>query len=108
VHRVFVALRQQLGWRNRGNHHAPRIHDLRHNSECGIIPSTASNDAARSEVSGWEGRQRCSELSETLQEVHEVVAGLESSHRDLPGGCIGKRALLQLHVCMQVDGSGLR
>ena len=30
VHRVFVALRAQLGWRNRGNHHAPRIHDLRH------------------------------------------------------------------------------
>lgn len=30
VHRVFVALREQLGWRNRGNHHAPRIHDLRH------------------------------------------------------------------------------
>ena len=30
VHRVFVALRTQLGWRNRGAHHAPRIHDLRH------------------------------------------------------------------------------
>lgn len=30
VHRVFGALRVQLGWRNRGNHHAPRIHDLRH------------------------------------------------------------------------------
>ncbi len=30
VHRVFSALREQLGWRNRGNHHAPRIHDLRH------------------------------------------------------------------------------
>jgi integrase len=30
VHRVFVGLREQLGWRNRGNHHAPRIHDLRH------------------------------------------------------------------------------
>jgi len=30
VHRVFVALRQQLGWPNRGTHHAPRIHDLRH------------------------------------------------------------------------------
>ncbi|MEO8057903.1 MAG: tyrosine-type recombinase/integrase [Burkholderiales bacterium] len=30
VHRVFVELREQLGWRNRGNHHAPRIHDLRH------------------------------------------------------------------------------
>lgn len=30
VHRVFRDLRQQLGWRNRGTHHAPRIHDLRH------------------------------------------------------------------------------
>ena len=30
VHRVFVDLRQQLGWCNRGAHHAPRIHDLRH------------------------------------------------------------------------------
>lgn len=30
VHRVFVDLRQQLGWCNRGTHHAPRIHDLRH------------------------------------------------------------------------------
>ncbi len=30
VHRVFVTLRNQLGWLNRGAHHAPRIHDLRH------------------------------------------------------------------------------
>jgi integrase len=30
VHRVFAELRRQLGWRNRGAHHAPRIHDLRH------------------------------------------------------------------------------
>jgi integrase len=30
VHRVFAALREHLGWRNRGTHHAPRIHDLRH------------------------------------------------------------------------------
>ena len=30
VHRVFAQLRGQLGWRNRGAHHAPRIHDLRH------------------------------------------------------------------------------
>lgn len=30
VHRVFAELRQQLGWRNRGTHHAPRIHDMRH------------------------------------------------------------------------------
>ncbi|MBK7591498.1 MAG: tyrosine-type recombinase/integrase [Betaproteobacteria bacterium] len=30
VDRVFAKLRQQLGWCNRGAHHAPRIHDLRH------------------------------------------------------------------------------
>lgn len=30
VHRVFAQLRDHLGWRNRGVHHAPRIHDLRH------------------------------------------------------------------------------
>jgi integrase len=42
VHRVFRDLRQQLGWGNRGAHHAPRIHDLRHNSEAQIIPSAIS------------------------------------------------------------------
>ena len=30
VHRVFIALRNQLGWVNRGAHDGPRIHDLRH------------------------------------------------------------------------------
>ena len=30
VERVFAGLREQLGWLNRGTHHAPRIHDLRH------------------------------------------------------------------------------
>ena len=30
VHRIFIAIREQLRWRNRGAHHAPRIHDLRH------------------------------------------------------------------------------
>jgi integrase len=30
VHRVFISLREQLGWINRGAHNAPRIHDLRH------------------------------------------------------------------------------
>jgi integrase len=28
--RVFAGLRKQLAWNNRGTHHAPRIHDLRH------------------------------------------------------------------------------
>ena len=39
AHRVFDQLRRQLGWVNRGGHDAPRIHDLRHNSESRIIPS---------------------------------------------------------------------
>jgi integrase len=30
VHRVFIGLRDQLGWINRGAHKGPRIHDLRH------------------------------------------------------------------------------
>lgn len=30
VHRVFIALRDQLGWVDRGAHGGPRIHDLRH------------------------------------------------------------------------------
>lgn len=30
VHRVFIELRNQLGWIDRGRHGGPRIHDLRH------------------------------------------------------------------------------
>jgi integrase len=30
VHRVFIGLRDQLRWVNRGAHDGPRIHDLRH------------------------------------------------------------------------------
>ena len=30
VHRVFIELRDRLGWVNRGAHAGPRIHDLRH------------------------------------------------------------------------------
>jgi integrase len=30
VDRMFATLRNELGWVNRGTHHAPRVHDLRH------------------------------------------------------------------------------
>ena len=30
AHRVFIGLRDSLGWVNRGGHDAPRLHDLRH------------------------------------------------------------------------------
>jgi integrase len=43
VHRIFEQLRGKLGWVDRGAHGAPRIHDMRHNSESRIIPSPASN-----------------------------------------------------------------
>ena len=55
AHRVFTALRDSLGWVNRGAHDAPRLHDLRHNSEARIIPSATSIDAALSEVTGCAG-----------------------------------------------------
>ena len=36
---IFAGLRQQLGWGNRGAHHAPRIHDLRHYPALKNMPS---------------------------------------------------------------------
>jgi integrase len=52
VHRVFNALRDSVDWANRGAHAAPRLHDLRHNSETGIIPRAVPYGAAPSEVNG--------------------------------------------------------
>ncbi len=37
VNRMFVELRDQLGWVNRGAHHAPRVHDLRHTFVVGRV-----------------------------------------------------------------------
>jgi len=34
VHSVFERLRKQLGWKPRGGHPAPRIHDIRHTFVC--------------------------------------------------------------------------
>lgn len=36
---IFAGLRKQLGWVNRGAHHAPRVHDLRHYPEFKNMPS---------------------------------------------------------------------
>jgi integrase/recombinase XerD len=41
IHRVFYKLSHQIGLRRPQDHHGPRIHDLRHNSEARIIPSAA-------------------------------------------------------------------
>jgi hypothetical protein len=37
-------LRDHLNWVNRGAHAAPRLHDLRHNSEFRIIPSAFADN----------------------------------------------------------------
>jgi integrase len=102
AHRVFTSLRDDLGWINRGGHEAPRLHDLRHNSETGIIPRAVPYSAAPSEVNGLPAA-KSSELSEALQEVHHTVAWLEAGCRDLLGTRMGERAFLELHVCMKVD-----
>jgi hypothetical protein len=47
---MFCQLREQLGWIDRGGHGQPRVHDLRHNSGNGIIPSSASDEVRPSEV----------------------------------------------------------
>jgi integrase len=61
IHRTFYALSRQIGLRGESDSHGPRLHDMRHNSESRIIPSTASNDAVLPEETGWEGGERCSE-----------------------------------------------
>jgi integrase len=40
VDRVMQRMRSELHWPNRGAHHAPRVHDLRHSSGPPIIPAT--------------------------------------------------------------------
>jgi len=50
VHRAFYTLSRQTGLRAHGARNGSRLHDFRHNSESGIIPSTASTDAALPEV----------------------------------------------------------
>jgi integrase len=42
VDRVFRDLCDRLGWINRGAHHAPRIHDLRHHADSRIMPIRAT------------------------------------------------------------------
>jgi integrase len=46
VHRVFIGLRDQLGWVNCGAHAGPRVHDLRHNSDDPTIPTVAPEQRA--------------------------------------------------------------
>jgi integrase len=39
IRRTFYALSRQIGLRGPSDSHGPRLHDMRHHSECRIIPS---------------------------------------------------------------------
>jgi len=75
VHRVFAGLREQLAWRNRGNHHAPRTHDLRHTFVVRRIPQWQAqgvdDDQAMLVLSTYVGT--CSEEASTITGVWMAV-----------------------------------
>ncbi len=78
VHRVFGELRQQLGWRNRGTHHAPRIHDLRHTFVvCRIVEWQATGvdiDQAMLSLSTYVGHAMVTNTYWYLSAVPELMA----------------------------------
>ena len=52
VRRTFYSLSRKVGLRGQDDSRGPRLHDFRHNSEAGIIPSRSSIDVGLSERSG--------------------------------------------------------
>jgi integrase len=78
VHRVFGELRGQLGWRNRGTHHAPRIHDLRHTFVVRRIVQWQSQsvdiDQAMLSLSTYVGHAKVANTYWYLSSVPELMA----------------------------------
>ena len=93
VHRVFAGLREQLGWRNRGTHHAPRIHDLRHTFVVRRIAAVAG--AGRRRRSGDAGAVDLRRAREGDQHLLVPVGGA-----GVDGG--GRRALRVVHAQTEV------
>jgi len=78
VHRVFGVLRQRLGWINRGTHHAPRIHDLRHTFVVRRIvqwqAQGVDNDQAMLSLSTFVGHAMVTNTYWYLSAVPELMA----------------------------------
>lgn len=78
VDRVFASLRTQLGWRNRGAHHAPRVHDLRHAFVVHRILAWHSNgidiDQAMLSLSTYVGHAMVTNTYWYLSAVPELMA----------------------------------
>ena len=78
VDRVFASLRTQLGWCNRGAHHAPRVHDLRHTFVVRRILAWHSQgidiDQAMLSLSTYVGHAMVTNTYWYLQAVPELMA----------------------------------
>ena len=78
VHNVFARIRSELGWVARGNHPAPRIHDLRHTFICRRVmlwhEHGANIDNAMLALSTYVGHAKVSDTYWYLTGVPELMA----------------------------------
>ncbi len=105
VHRVFGELRRQLGWPNRGSHHAARIHDLRHYSESKAMPSSVGKALAAGCVEGflraWDAAY--SGTSQGLEEGHQLIVGPEPGDSTLARFDLVESRLLDVEIRVEID-----
>lgn len=75
---VFAVIRRNLGWVNRGSHHAPRIHDLRHTFVVRRIllwqQEQVDVDQAMLSLSTYVGHARVTDTYWYMQAVPEILA----------------------------------
>jgi integrase len=91
VDRVFASFRSQLRWRNRGAHHAPRVHDLRHSFVVHRILAWQSQgidiDQAMLSLSTYVGHAMVTNTYWYLTAIPELmaIAGRKFESRMAPG-----------------------
>jgi integrase len=75
---VFAVIRRNLGWVNRGSHHAPRIHDLRHTFVVRRIllwqQEQVDVDQSMLSLSTYVGHARVTDTYWYMQAVPEILA----------------------------------
>ena len=80
VHGVFERLRKQLGWRARGGHPAPRIHDLRHTFVCRRVKLWQANgpdiDNAMPALSTYLGHAKVSDTYWYLTATSDLMSAM--------------------------------
>ena len=95
VHRVFIELRDRLGWVNRGRHGGPRIHDLRHTFAVRRVmlwhEQGIDVDQAMLSLSTYLGHAKISNTYWYLTGVPELMALAGQQVRALRRGTGGRR-----------------